>query len=112
MKKQNKTNKNISYSVACDANDLDCAVATQSHVREHLLISFGRWAIHERGCKDRAKQNCIVQTEIHALAAGGRVDVSSVTDKAHHRASGARLISAAAKVGEEVACGGVARAEA
>ena len=56
-----------------DANDLDRAVATQSHVRAHLLISFGRWTIRERGCEDGAKRNRIAQTEVHALAAGRRV---------------------------------------
>ena len=38
--------------------------------------------------------------------------MSSVTDKAHPRASGTRLVGVAAKVGEEVVRGGVARAEA
>ena len=38
--------------------------------------------------------------------------MSSVTDKAHPRASGIRFVGAATKVGEEVVRGGVARAEA
>ena len=87
-------------------------MAAQGHVRAHLLVSRGRCALREGGRDDGAKRNRVAQTEVHALAAGGRMDVSSVTDKTHPRASGIRLVGAAAKVGEEVVRGGVAGAEA
>ena len=35
-----------------DANDLDRTMVAQGHVRAHLLVSFGRWTIRERGCED------------------------------------------------------------
>ena len=85
---------------------------TQSHVSAHLLVSCGRGASRERGRDDGTKRNCIAQTQVHALAAGRRVDVSSVTDKTHPRASGTQLVGAAAKVGEEVLGSGGAGAEA
>ena len=95
-----------------DANNLDRAVAAQGHVRAHLLVSLGRCALLERSCDDGAKRNRIAQTEIHALATSGGMDVSRITDKAHPRASSIRIVGATTKVGEEVVRGTVARTEA